>query len=404
MSSYQRRLLVFLSVATFFEGFDFLALSQILPNLRTAFGLTPAQGGFLVGIINIGTVLAWLIVRLADRIGRRPVLALTISGYTVASLLSGLAPNVYVFAGMQILARMFLLGEWAVAMVFAAEEYPAEQRGAVIGTIQAFASVGSIACAIVVPKLLHVGWGWRNIYFVGAIPLVIVAFARRSVRETDRFERDGSRREPPDLMRIVRGPYRRRVFQMAAIWGLTYACTNTSITFWKEFAVHERGYDDRAFGQAIAIASIIAIPLVLASGRMLDRLGRRAGAIVIFVLGGAGTVLAYTAHDRRLLTLGIVFAVFGASGVLPVLNAFTTELFPTALRADAYAWSNNLLGRIAYVLVPPLVGAVAESTGWGPAVSVTVIPLAVALLLILAVLPETRGRELEETSRVEGLK
>src|SRR3954471_2232404 len=97
MTPYQRRLLVFLSVATFFEGYDFLALSQILPNLREAFHLSPSQGGLLVGVINAGTILAWLIVRLADRIGRRPVLAITIAGYTIMSLLSGFATNIYAF-------------------------------------------------------------------------------------------------------------------------------------------------------------------------------------------------------------------------------------------------------------------------------------------------------------------
>ncbi|MEI8257466.1 MAG: MFS transporter, partial [Deltaproteobacteria bacterium] len=152
LTAYQRRLLVFLSVATFFEGFDFLAMSQILPELRHTFGLTRSQGGLLVGVVNVGTVLAWLIVRLADRIGRRPVLTLTIVGYTLFSMLSGFAPNVQVFAGAQLLARMFLLGEWAVAMVFAAEEYPAERRATVIGTIQAFSAIGSIACAVTVPR------------------------------------------------------------------------------------------------------------------------------------------------------------------------------------------------------------------------------------------------------------
>lgn len=397
---YQRRLLVFLSVATFFEGYDFLAMSQILPDLRHAFGLSRSQGGLLVGFVNVGTVLAWLIVRLADRIGRRPVLTVTIAGYTVFSLVSGVAPNVQIFALAQLLARMFLLGEWAVAMVFAAEEYPAARRATVIGTIQAFSAIGSIACAVIVPKLLHTSWGWRSVYFVGTVPLVIVAFARRNVRETARFERDGGTREATDLTRILRGPYRRRVFQLAAIWGLTYACTQTTVTFWKEFAVTERGFDDRAFSHAIAIASLCAIPLVLASGKLLDWLGRRRGAVVIYLLGATGTAVAYTAHGRGVLTFGLVLAVFGASGVLPVLNSFTTELFPTHLRADAYAWSNNLLGRIAYVIVPAAVGVAAEFTGWGPAVGATAISLIAALVLILVLMPETRGRELEETSRL----
>ncbi len=84
---YQRRLFVFLSVATFFEGFDFLALAQILPELRADFGLTKTGAGLLFGFVNAGTVVAWLLVRKADRWGRRPVLMVTILGYTVFTFL-----------------------------------------------------------------------------------------------------------------------------------------------------------------------------------------------------------------------------------------------------------------------------------------------------------------------------
>jgi MFS transporter, putative metabolite:H+ symporter len=77
-----------------------------------------------------------------------------------------------------------------------------------------------------------------------------------------------------------------------------------------------------------------------------------------------------------------------------------TELFPTHLRSDAIAWSNNLLGRIGYMLSPIAVGFAAEEIGWGPAVSATALFPLVALALILWLLPETRGKELEETARI----
>jgi putative MFS transporter len=150
---YQRRLLVFLSVATFFEGYDFFALSQILPKLRLDFGLTPGEGAALVGVVNMGTVLAHLVVDRADHWGRRRVLTVTIFGYTLFTLLSGLAPEVYTFALCQVIARVFLIGEWATSMVIAAEEFPAERRGTVIGIISAAAGLGSIVCAGVVPAL-----------------------------------------------------------------------------------------------------------------------------------------------------------------------------------------------------------------------------------------------------------
>jgi putative MFS transporter len=70
------------------------------------------------------------------------------------------------------------------------------------------------------------------------------------------------------------------------------------------------------------------------------------------------------------------------------------------MRGDAFAWSNNLLGRIGYVIAPFLVGKAAETVGWGTAVSTTVLSVLVALVLILWLLPETSRKELEEASKL----
>ena len=86
----RRRLLIFLSIATFFEGYDFLALAQILPALRAEMALDQAQAGWLLGGVNVGTVAAFLLVRQADRRGRRPIMVWTILGYTFFTGLTAL--------------------------------------------------------------------------------------------------------------------------------------------------------------------------------------------------------------------------------------------------------------------------------------------------------------------------
>lgn len=399
LSDYQRRLVVFLSVATFFEGYDFIALSQILPTLRAEFHLSPQGGGAMVGFINVGTMLAALLVRRADVWGRKRVLALTITGYTLCSLATAFAPEVYSFSLLQMLARVFLIGEWAIAMVYAAEEFPAARRGLVIGLIQGFASLGSIACAGVVPMLLRSPIGWRSIYVVGAVPLILMAFARRNIRETSRFDHTAHASRAP-LLALLAGPWRTRVLVVALAWFFTYACTQTAITFWKEFAVADRGFTDKAVGLAITLAAVGSMPFVFAAGKLLDVVGRRAGAVVIFALTAAGVVASYTLHDRWALTLALGVTIFGVSAVLPVLNAFTSELFPTEARGDAFALANNLMGRVSYVLAPFFVGVLAQRLGWSLAVSVTAIGPLLALAVILAALPETRGRELEDTAKV----
>ena len=125
MNSYQRKLIVFLSVATFFEGFDFMLLSQVLPQLEEDFNLSFSSSSTMVSIINIGTILAFFLIRKADIWGRKKVLNITIIGYTICTGLSAFAQTAVQFTVLQLIARLFLIAEWGTAMVYAAEDFPA---------------------------------------------------------------------------------------------------------------------------------------------------------------------------------------------------------------------------------------------------------------------------------------
>jgi putative MFS transporter len=387
-------------VATFFEGFDFFALAQILPSLRATFDLSEGGAGVLVAVINVGPMLAYLLVRQADRWGRRPILSVTILGYTTLSVASGLAPDVWVFGVVQLAARVFLIGEWAIAMIYAAEEYPADRRGLVIGVIQACSSLGAVVCAAVVPLLLRTSLGWRSVFLVGGVPLLVMAIARRGIRETKRFvdRAVDPSATGPQLTRIWRTRWRGRLVLLACIWAATYVCTTTAMLFWKEFAVAERQFTDAQVGASMTIAALLSMPLAFAVGKLIDRIGRRRAAVLIFCLASVSVFGAYTLESHLALTVSLVAGIFGTTAVLPVLNAYTTELFPTELRSDAFAWANNLLGRLGAVVAPLAVGAAAGIYGWGPAVAATTIGPLVALALILWKLPETSGFELEQTS------
>ena len=420
---YQRKLFFFISVACFFEGFDFFALSQILPELQQDMGRDDAFMGWLVAIVNVGTILAYVLVRRADQWGRKQVLTVTIVGYTVFTFLTALSPNVYWFIGFQLIARVFLIGEWATSMVIAAEEFPAARRGMAIGVVSAMATFGSIVCAGVVPLLLKVSLGpavdgwfaglldqahpsenfrWRYVYLIGIVPLLLLMYARRGLRETERFAE--SRRAgavQSSLFAILRSPYKKRVLQMSAIWTFTYISTQTGVMFWKMFVVRERGWSDDDVGKAMVGAAVVALPLVFLAGKLLDVIGRRMGAVVIFGSGALGFLGCYTLHGFWPLTFALMLGIFCVSAVLPVLNAYTTELFPTEFRADAFAWANNLFGRVGYVLAPAGVGFAAATVGWGPAVASTVVGLVIALFLILWWLPETKNMNLEQTAALQ---
>lgn len=414
LSPHQRRLFAFLGVATFFEGWDYFAITQILPNLRAQWGLSESEGTLMIATLSIGSLLSFFLVHRADVVGRRPIMAITIVGYTLASLASAVAPGPVTFTLAQLVARFFLTTEWSLAMVYAAEEFPARRRGLVVGVIQAFASLGAIVCAGLAPVVLQTTLSWRGLYIVGAAPLALIMVLRRALPETARFTalsttRTEEERRGLDLWRIWRTPHRRRVLQLATIWGLTYVCTNNAVTFWKEFAVHERHLSDGQVGQALTIAAVASLPLVFAAGKLLDVIGRRLGAVIIYGTTAVSVFCVYSLHHVAALTVSLTFTIVAVNAVLPLLTSYTSELFPTALRSDAYAWANNLLGRITFVLSPLVIGVIADDDafgtglgfgqGFGVAVSSTVFFVLVALALILWWLPETKGRELEETSQ-----
>ena len=400
LDSYQRKLFVFLGVATFFEGFDYVALSQILPSLRAEFQLSVSESGTLLAVTGIGAPLSYGLILWADVIGRRRVLSYTIAGYTLFSLLSGFAQSAFQFGAAQICARAFLLAEYALSMVYVTEEFPADRRGFAVGVIQGMNSLGSIVCAGLVPLLLQTPQGFRTVYFVGAVPLCILIWLRRNVRETQRFERlRASGPLPrPDLFRIFRTPHRRRIPLLATIWSLVYMCTYVCVMYWKEFAFQERGLTDKETSLALMIAALVSLPLVFGSGKLLDVIGRRLGAVVIFSVASLSALLAFLPHDFWLLTAGLTGVIFASSASLPVLTAFTLELFPTELRANGFGWSNNLLGRVGYIGGPWLVGLIAEHQGYSRTIAATAIFPLLALALILLRLPETGNKDLEETS------
>ncbi|HEX7670432.1 MAG TPA: MFS transporter, partial [Polyangiaceae bacterium] len=328
LDPYQKRLLAFLSVAAFFEGYDFIALTQILPNFRAAMGVGQETAGRLVALINLGSMIAYALVRSADRWGRRRVLTITIVGYTCATFLSGLAPTPWTFAVCQMLARIFLIGEYATSMVIAAEEFPKTRRGLAIGTVAAFSSLGSIVCAGLVPILIRSPYGWRTVYFASLLPLVLILYARRGLRETQAFAEQEKAKIPPALLRIWKTPHRRRVLELGTIWFVSYVATQNTVTFWKDFAITERGFTDAQVGASVSIAAVAAMPLVFLVGKMMDVWGRRPAAALVFVIASMGTFGCYTLENQGPLTVALVFGIFASSAFLPVLNALTTELFP----------------------------------------------------------------------------
>ena len=84
----QKRMMPLVMIGAFFEGFDFMVINLALPFITSDFNLNDQTASFTVSAVAVGTLLAFFVVRLADRVGRRPVFLWSVVIYSALSLVT----------------------------------------------------------------------------------------------------------------------------------------------------------------------------------------------------------------------------------------------------------------------------------------------------------------------------
>ena len=120
--------------------------------------------------VRLGAIPAFLILPLADRVGRRPVFLAAIVGMSLATVASGLAQTSLQFILAQTISRTFVVAIIATAVVIIAEELPAEHRGWGIGMLGAVGAFGYGLGALLYAFVDSLPFGWRSLYAVGGLP------------------------------------------------------------------------------------------------------------------------------------------------------------------------------------------------------------------------------------------
>ncbi len=184
----QRRVFLIATTAGFFDNYDRALLSLALKQIQKGLKIAESSLGTLLSIIRLGYIFSLLITPLADVFGRRRLLLYTIVAYTAFTGLSAIAPNQHVFTIWQMLARAFAGAEGTVALVILSEEVDAGVRGWSIGMLSALTSVGYGMAALSFAGINVMPYGWRGLYALALIPLVLIIPLRRTLPESHRFE------------------------------------------------------------------------------------------------------------------------------------------------------------------------------------------------------------------------
>jgi MFS family permease len=137
----------------------------------------------------------------------------------------------------------------------------------------------------------------------------------------------------------------------------------------------------------------------LISGWLLDRAGRRTTATIFFAGAGAGMFVLFQSGDHGTMLLAFMATMFAYQGSRTVTAALSTELFLTAARATGFCLTVQALGQIGWTLAPLAVGLLSRPMGGlGNAAALFAAGPIVGAMLVIAFVPETRGKTLEQLS------
>jgi MFS family permease len=394
-----------IALAFLFESYDQAMLTAALKQIAESFAVQESDLGGLLGWVYLGAVPAFFLVPFADRLGRRRVFLGSLVGLSAATFATAFAPGVSSFVALQMLSRTFMVTCSATAFVIIAEEFPAAHRGWGIGILGALGALGYGLGLLLFAAIEVLPHGWRAMYVVGIVPVLLLPHFRRRVPETGRFDRQrraggwadggwwqGWWRPLWSLARRHPG----RTLAVAGIGSLASAGHAVGFSFAAYFVQAEHGWAPAEYTAMALVAGAVGIIGHPWSGRMADRNGRR--VVGFAVLGGFPLLtLAFYHGPEWALPLVWIPLVFTLTGGSTIMRAIAAELFPTSYRGTSSGWLQlfEAVGRVTGLFV--LAWVTPDGSSNVPMIGVLVFSSLVAGFLVLVV-PETGRRELEEIS------
>lgn len=402
-------MLALLSSVTIFEGYDVAIFHLCTPDIARTFHLSDFDIGAVASLIKLGGALAFVIVVMADRIGRKPIVSYTVLFYATFILLTALSTGLKSFTLFEACSQLFLSAEFSVATIMISEEFPDRWRGRGVATLNMIGLVGVITAASLYSPVASSRFGWRGMYLIGVAPLIIVAYLRRNLRETRRFVATMLSRgaQPPffaglrqgfaEAMRGLSGPYRGRLLMVALLWNSVGVVGAPAVTFFSLYAIRDHHWTRGQVGGAVVIAYVLATFGHILAGYMLDRVGRKATTALFYVAGAFSVLALFQLASHDAMVAAMVAAVFSFQGSRTATATYSAELFPTEIRATSYSLTVQVLGGIAALLTPFTIGALSRSLGGlGNAVAVVSVGPIIGAIIVTLFAPETRGKALEE--------
>jgi MFS family permease len=329
------------------------------PLVADEFGISDNMVGVIYAFIyGAGAISAFIAGPLMDRFGRKPVFQMCLLFAIVGSLLTAGAMGLLVLIIARCVTQAGAQAEWMAGQVMVAEEAPPGIRGRLIGLAQIGYPLGfffgGILSVLIVPTL-----GWRWLFVFGVLPVLIMIWARRAIKESGHFTAVAaitSSSNRGDFRQIFNREYRRTSIAMVS-WSLFFTFGFGGLASYLP-TVFER-FDislDKLYLCNIIATGVAGIGYITCAV-VGERIGRREATVIWLLCGSAAGV--YMAVDgRTFVTLTVGYSLFYFFAVANIASAigFVAESFPTRLRGTGanLATGTQMIGFVICGLTGPM--------------------------------------------------
>jgi SHS family lactate transporter-like MFS transporter len=309
------------------DAFDFFVIVFLYDTLAREFSVSKKAIIFTTtATLALRPVGALLFGALADRFGRRIPLMANVIYFSIIEVACGFAPNYPVFLILRALFGIGMGGEWGVGASLAMEAAPPRWRGILSGLLQSGYPTGYLLAAIAARTVLP-AWGWRPMFWLGALPALLALYIRTKVPESEAWKQHRAE-SMKHLLRVVATQWKRFVYLvvlMTFMMFLSHGTQDLYPDFLKE--IHKVGVARVAdiailYNVAAVVGAVIFGALSQSAGRRKGMLAALGLCLLVIPLWAFGGGLLAVLLAPVLLQMGVQ----GAWGVIPVhLNELAAD-------------------------------------------------------------------------------
>ncbi|WHA09171.1 MFS transporter [Enterococcus montenegrensis] len=343
MSKYQRKVLVSTSAGIALENMDIMFLSFSLSTMITTFGITGTQAGFISTITNLGMLVGGIIFGiLADKFGRVKVFSQTVIIFSLASVLMFFASNIYLVYLFRFIAGIGAGGEYGACMSLISETFSKKHLGRATSTAAIGAQVGAILAAVLASLIIPL-LGWKMLYVIGVIPVLLVLDIRKGLKEPESFAASHKDKSA--------GKFSLLFADKATAWqtvGLSLMVTVQIAGYfglmnWLPSIMQKQLHLSVSGSSLWMISTILGMCLgMMTFGTVMDKLGPRLAYGVFLICSSASVFLIVLAHDKWTLLAAAVIVGYFINGMYGGYGAIISSLYPTTIRATANNFIMNV--------------------------------------------------------------